>query len=191
MPRELRKRRKRQSGRTRKGNRYLRRLLIQNAWAVSRTKDCFLTALFYRIASRRGLKRAAMAVGHRVLTIAYFIIRDGTEYREAGSDYYDRRNPDRTASRRTQRLERIGYQVALTKVDGPGLLSVPHSKIPKYGTTRWSLSQLQRTIPRSPKGPPATLDICPKCARWGIACIHVRTAKSNPSPDIKPIDSSG
>lgn len=56
---------KRQSGRTRKGNRYLRRMLIQNAWAVSHKKECFLTALFYRVAARRGLKRAAMAVAHR------------------------------------------------------------------------------------------------------------------------------
>lgn len=68
---------KRQSGRTRKGNRYLRRLLIQNAWAVSHKKACFLTALFYRVAARRGLKRAAMAVAHRILVIAYYIMRDG------------------------------------------------------------------------------------------------------------------
>jgi transposase len=70
---------KRQSGRTRKGDRYLRRILIQNAWAVSHKDNCFLTALFFRVASRRGLKRAAMAVAHRVLIIAYHILRDGTE----------------------------------------------------------------------------------------------------------------
>src|SRR3954464_8277684 len=67
---------KRQSGRTRKGDRYLRRMLIQNGWAVSHKKDCFLTALFLRVASRRGVKRAALAVAHRVLVIAYYIIRD-------------------------------------------------------------------------------------------------------------------
>ena len=54
-------------------------MLIQNGWAVSHKKDCFLTALFYRIAARRGTKRAAMAVAHRVLIIAYYIIRDGSE----------------------------------------------------------------------------------------------------------------
>jgi len=95
---------KRQSGRTRKGDRYLRRILIQNAWAVSHKNDCFLTALFFRVASHRGLKRAAMAVAHRVLIIAYHIIRDGTEYREIGGDHYDRRNPEKTAQRLTRRV---------------------------------------------------------------------------------------
>lgn len=78
---------KRQSGRTRKGNRYLRRILIQNAWAVSHKKECFLTALFYRVAARRGLKRAAMAVAHRIVVIAYYLIRDGGVYREIADDY--------------------------------------------------------------------------------------------------------
>jgi transposase len=87
---------KRFSGKTRKGNRYLRRILVQNAWAVSHMKDCFLTALFYRIRLKRGRKKAAVAVAHRILVIAYFIIRDNTEYREYGGDYYDRRQPERT-----------------------------------------------------------------------------------------------
>jgi hypothetical protein len=134
-----------------------------------------------------------MAVGHRVLIIAYFIIRDGIEYREAGHDYYDRRNPERTARRLTQRLERIGYQVALTKSECADLVSAPQSKPPKYGTTRWNASRLPPALPpkRQPKSPPATPDICPKCASWGIACIHVRNAKSNQQPDIKPTDSMG
>ena len=62
----------------------MRRILVQNAWAVSHTKDCFLTVLFYRIAQKRGRKKAAVAVAPRILVIAYFIIRDNTEYREYG-----------------------------------------------------------------------------------------------------------
>jgi transposase len=182
---------KRQSGRTRKGNRYLRRMLIQNGWAVSRKKDCFLTSLFYRVAARQGQKRAAMAVGHRVLTIAYFIIRDGTEYREAGQDYHDRRNPDKTARRLTHRLERMGYQVALTKAEAAGLPTAARSKRPKYGTTRWKISGCQAPATRPSKGPPATPDICPKCATWGIACIHVRNQKSGLKPDPTSNESVG
>jgi transposase len=64
------------------GKRQSGRMLIQNAWAVAHRKDCFLTALFYRIASRRGAKRAAMAVAHRVLLIAYYVIRDGSVYHQ-------------------------------------------------------------------------------------------------------------
>jgi len=158
---------KRQSGRTRKGDRYLRRMLIQNAWAVAHTKNCFLTALFYRIASRRGAKRAAMAVAHRVLMIAYYIIRDGSVYHELGGDHYDRRNPERTAKRLTQRLERIGYQVTLT-VRAPESTGAPI----RNGTTRWTdpSTRVSRT------GPIATPEVCRKCAAWKIPCIHARAA---------------
>ena len=77
FPGPQRERRKRLSGRTRKGDRYLRRILVQSAWSVIHKKDCFLTALFHRIATRRGMKKAAMAVGHRILIICWKIIRDG------------------------------------------------------------------------------------------------------------------
>jgi transposase len=173
---------KRQSGRTRKGDRYLRRMLIQNAWAVAHKKDCFLTALFCRIAARRGAKRAAMAVAHRVLVIAYYIIRDKSVYHELGGDHYDRKNPERTARRLTQRLERIGYQVTLALADrrATGSTDLPI----RNGTTRWdsenatrgSRSQLQ--IP----GDIATPEECSKCAAWKIPCIHARGTVGSPTP---------
>ena len=107
---------KRFSGRTRKGDRYLRRVLIQNAWAVAHMKDCALTAFFHRIAARAGMKKAAVAVAHRILMLAYYIIRDGSIYQEAGGDVYDRRNPERTAKRLARRLQRIGFEVTLKPV---------------------------------------------------------------------------
>jgi transposase len=182
---------KRQSGRTRKGNRYLRRMLIQNGWAVSRKRNCFLTALFFRIASRRGLKRASMAVAHRILMIAYFIIRDGAEYREVGQGYYDRQNPEKTARRLTARLERIGYKVALTRVEAAELPAPPPR--PKYGTTRWTLAKVPTGAGPAAglKLPPATPDICRMCAKWGIACIHARNAKPQAQKDAHSSDSAG
>jgi transposase len=176
---------KRQSGRTRKGDRYLRRMLIQNAWAAARKKDCFLTALFCRIAMRRGPKRAAMAVAHRVLVIAYYVIRDGTIYHEIGGDHYDRRNPDRTARRLTQRLERIGFQVTLTRTAEP--VQQPTSKPIRNGTTKWTDApphggRSQLRIP----GPIATPDVCSKCANWKIPCIHGRTAADPDQQTTRP-----
>jgi transposase len=53
---------KRISGKTREGNRCLRRTLCQAAWAVTSKKDCYLSAQFQRLASRRGIKRAVMVV---------------------------------------------------------------------------------------------------------------------------------
>jgi transposase len=143
---------KRFSGRTRKGDRYLRRVLVQNAWAVAHMKDCALTALFHRIAARAGMKKAAVAVAHRILMLAYYIIRDGSIYREAGGDVYDRRNPERTAKRLARRLQRIGYAVTLNPV--------------------------ARTT-RAPNAPSLPGQICAKCNAWGIACIHVRPKASN------------
>ncbi|HEY7615840.1 MAG TPA: IS110 family transposase [Terriglobales bacterium] len=147
---------KRFSGRTRKGDRYLRRILIQNAWAVAHMKDSALTALFYRVAAQAGMKKAAVAVAHRILTLAYYIIRDGAEYREAGGDYYDRHNPAKTVKRLTRRLERIGFEVTLT----------PRRELP-------TPDEAQKVAP-----PPGQR--CKKCNAWGIACIHVRPRQAPP-----------
>ena len=106
---------KRHSGRTSKGNRYIRRVLVQAAWAAARInrKRNFFTTLFYRISSRAGMKKAAVAVAHRMLTIIYSMIREGAEYRENGADYFDRLHPERTKNRLTARLERLGFLVSL------------------------------------------------------------------------------
>lgn len=139
---------KRHSGRTRKGNRYLRRILVQSAWAVAHCKDCALTALFLRVASHAGMKKAAVAVAHRILVLAYYIIRDGTRYREEGGDIYDRRNPERTAKRLKRRLEKIGFEVSISRQIRP----------PQQG--------------------PLPGQTCKRCNGWGIACIHVKQQKS-------------
>jgi transposase len=105
---------KRQSGRTRKGNRYLRRILVQNAWAVAHIKDeCPLTDLFYRIAGRQGMKKATVAVAHRLLVIAFCLLRDGTECKTQSSRRT--RTQQRQAGRLIRKLARIGYPVTLAK----------------------------------------------------------------------------
>ncbi len=67
---------KRISGKTREGNKWLRRTLCQSAWAVTRKKDCYLSAQFRRITARRGMKRAVMAVAHSMLVIAYTMLKN-------------------------------------------------------------------------------------------------------------------
>jgi len=104
---------KRRSGRTNKGNRWLRRALVQSAWAVSHKKNCFLTAQFYRRAARRGAKKAIVATAHQLLVIAFHILRDGTVYREKGGNYFDQLNPERTKRKLMARLERMGFDVIL------------------------------------------------------------------------------
>ena len=84
---------KRLSNRTRKGNRWLRRGLCQAAWAATRKNNCYLAAFFYRKAGKHGIRKAIVALAHRILVIAFCLLRDGTEYREAGADYFDKLNP--------------------------------------------------------------------------------------------------
>lgn len=195
---------KRRSGRVRKGNRYLRRTLVQNAWAISHSqKDCFLTSLFLRVARRRGMKRAAMAVAHRVLVIAYHIIRDGVEYRELGGNYHDRLQPLRTTNRLVARLANLGYDVELRpKIHAaapqsllgepaepvkrgpgrpPGPAKRPYPKrhkptCPKCAERNITCIHSAGLRPKLP--PPAEESGCLRCARWGIPCIHLRTKVS-------------
>src|SRR5262249_36607935 len=104
---------KRRSGRTNKGNRWLRRALVQSAWAVSHKRNCFLTAQFHRRAARQGEKKAIVATAHQLLVIAFYILRDGTVYREKGGTYFDQLNPERTKRKLIVRLERMGFDVIL------------------------------------------------------------------------------
>jgi len=104
---------KRKSGKIRKGSLWLRRCLCQGAWAVSTKKNNYLSALYRRLAARRGSKRATIAVAHKLLVIAYYILRDGTCYSDLGADYFDRLNPEGLRRRLTKRLEGLGFKVTL------------------------------------------------------------------------------
>jgi transposase len=104
---------KNRSGKITPGNRYLKAMLVQAAHAVSRTKDNYLAAQFRRLAARRGKKRAAIAVAHSILVIAYHMLRDGTEYRDLGGDYFDKRNKEKLQRNLVRRLEGLGLKVML------------------------------------------------------------------------------
>jgi transposase len=104
---------KRRSGRTRKGNQWLRSALIQMAWGASRTKNTYLSAHFQRLSVRRGAKRAAVAVSHSLLVIVYHVLTRRTPYQDLGADYLDRRNEERLTRRLIARLERLGHKVTI------------------------------------------------------------------------------
>lgn len=104
---------KRLSGRTTKGNQALVSALTQAAWAASHTNNTYLSAQYRRLASRRGRKKALVAVAHSILIIAYHLIKDGETYQYLGGNYFDRRNPEATEKRLVRRLEQLGYIVHL------------------------------------------------------------------------------
>jgi transposase len=104
---------KRASGKTRKGNRFLRTILVQAAHAAARTRSTYLSAQYRRLAARRGKKRAILAVAHSMLVMAYYMIQRREPYRDAGADFFDRLQPEDTARRLVKRLESLGYHVTL------------------------------------------------------------------------------
>ncbi len=104
---------KRKSGRTGKGNSWLRGTLVEIAWGAARSKDTYLSALFRRLAARRGVKRALIAVAHAILRIVYYLLRYGRRYQDLGGNYFDERQRERTVARAVQRIERLGYRVTL------------------------------------------------------------------------------
>jgi len=107
---------KRKSGRTRDGNKWLRRSLCQAAWAVTRKKDCYLSAQFKRLAARRGVKRAVMAVAHTMLIIGYHMLKTGHGYHELGGTYLEQINKDQLQRYYVKRLQRLGLKVTVEAV---------------------------------------------------------------------------
>lgn len=105
---------KHKSTRCRKGNKSLRRVLTQAAWAASHCKTGYLRAFFNRVKARRGWAKAIVALAHKILIIVFNMISKSTPYQELGGDYFDGLNPTRTAKRLIQRLEAIGYKVELS-----------------------------------------------------------------------------
>jgi transposase len=101
------------SAKTSKANRYLKAMLVQAAQAVGHTHDNYLAAQFHRLAARRGKKRAAVAVAHSILVIAYHLIRRGTSYIDLGAAYFDQRKTETVQYQLVKRLERLGLKVTL------------------------------------------------------------------------------
>jgi transposase len=106
---------KRHSGKTRKGNRYLRAALIQSGLSATRKNGSALQARYRRIKRHRGHKKAVVAVGHQILEIAFYIMRDGITYDELGADYFDKRHAERAVRRHVRQLEALGFQVTIEK----------------------------------------------------------------------------
>jgi len=187
---------KRKQGRTRKGNRYLRRTLVQAAWAAGHSKGTFLSALFFRLARRLGMKKAAVAVAHRILIILFHIIRDGQRYRELGDDYFDQLHPERSAYRLMKRLERLGYDLSAVRpkpaAGFTGQLVPPATtrgrgrpcKCQERGlfcTHVFAGLDIRTKPPAKLKPAPKPAfhpsNGCARCAAWKIPCIHVKPKK--------------
>jgi transposase len=107
---------KRRSNRVRQGAPWLKTTLVMAGWAATGARDTYLRAQFQRLKTRRGPKKAVVAVAASILTAAYYILRDHVPYQELGADYFDRRDRSKVVRRLTRRIEALGYRVDLHHV---------------------------------------------------------------------------
>ena len=112
---------KRKSGSTGHGNPWLRAILVQVAWSAARTKETYLSALYHRLAGRRGSKRAIIAVAHAILVIIYSMLRNRTNYCDLGQEHFDQINHQSVLNRAIRRIERLGYRITLE--------AIPHQEV--------------------------------------------------------------
>jgi transposase len=108
---------KRRSGKTTKGNKYLRSALVQAAWASSHTKGTYLAAQYQKLVKRMGKKKALVAVGHSILVIVYHVLKNKVSYQELGGDYFDRRNVEGQRNRLIRKLESLGLKVTVEEIE--------------------------------------------------------------------------
>jgi len=104
------------SGATGHGNRWLRTILVQVSWAAVKVKKSYLSSFYYRLAARRGAKRAIIAVAHRILIAIYHMLKKSEPYKDLGATYLDQRNKSKVISRMQRRIEQLGYRVTVEPV---------------------------------------------------------------------------
>lgn len=108
---------KRKSGKTPKGNRWVRGALGEAAWAASHKKDTYLAAQFRRLVPRRGKKRAIVAVGHSLLVATYYMLKRRTAYTDLGAAHFERLDPERLIRYHLTKLEALGRHLKLVPIE--------------------------------------------------------------------------
>jgi transposase len=96
-----------------KGNVYLKTTLVEAANAAAKAKGTYLRDKFYRLKARRGYKRAAVTVAHKILVASYHMFSHRVCYNELGDLYLDKLNKHHLTRNLVHRLERLGYTVTL------------------------------------------------------------------------------
>jgi transposase len=105
---------KRRSGTTNKGNRWLGEVLHECAWAAAHSRKTYLGGQFWHLAHRIGKKKAAVAVGHSILVIAWHLLSNDVDYNDLGHDWFTRRtDPQRRTTSLVKQLQALGYAVTL------------------------------------------------------------------------------
>ena len=87
--------------------------MVECAWAASKKKDTYLKDKYNSLAGRRGKKKALLAVGHKILTACYYVLKNKEPYKELGASYLDKRKAEKIVRSHVKRLSSLGYEVTL------------------------------------------------------------------------------
>jgi transposase len=109
---------KKKRGKARKGNQTLRKTMAQCGRAAGNAQNTYLNSMYRRIAARRGKNVACIAVARTILEICYYMIRDKTDYRDLGSDFFIERNKNEIVKRSIRRIESLGFEVTVREKTG-------------------------------------------------------------------------
>jgi transposase len=107
---------KSRSGKSHRGNRWIKGLMTEIAWAAARTKNSYPAALYRRLAAHRGKKRALVAVANALLQVVWHLLTHRKSYKDLGGDYFERSNHQRLTQALVRRLEKLGHTVTLKSV---------------------------------------------------------------------------
>lgn len=90
-------------------------MLVQCALCASRTKGTYLRDKYHKLKTRRGGKRAVVAIAHKILVSAYYMLKQGVPYKELGEDYLNKRNKDKVIRYHKKQLEKLGFEITVTE----------------------------------------------------------------------------
>jgi len=86
---------------------------VQCAWAATRTKNTYLRRKYDSLVGRRGKKRALVAIGHKILVAAYYILKDKVAYKELGAEYLQELRKEKQIKRHIQLLKEMGVEIEI------------------------------------------------------------------------------
>jgi transposase len=99
----------------RRGNVHLKAALYVAASAAARQRGSYLKDKYHRLRARRGARRAGIAIAHKIIVSAWYMLTREVPYQDLGDTYLDRLAEHRVTRSLVRRLKGLGYQVTLNK----------------------------------------------------------------------------
>ena len=110
---------KKKSSKLGHGNKWLKSLLIECAWAAIRKKDGYLRSKYYKLIPRMGKKKALVAIAHKMLKSCYYVLKSQESYKDLGASYLEKSNKDKLLRHYTKRISALGFDVQLNAMKNP------------------------------------------------------------------------